>query len=118
MRTRCELAAVAAIVLAGCHERPQPLVICHNSNCAEPQDPADDDTLDALRRSLALLGEDGTTPLDGIELDLLRHAGSCLFAHDADHAAGHAEITEGASVVAEYLTTHSVVSHGRAPFVV
>jgi hypothetical protein len=60
-------------------------VICHNANCAGPPDPSRDDTLGALRASLALTYE-GRPVLDGAELDVFWHGktGRCLFAHDAN----------------------------------
>ena len=71
---------VAALLVAAC-DRPDFEIVCHNANCVEPQDPDNDDTILALRASLAL----GET-IDGIEMDLLVHDGRCLFAHDTDEA--------------------------------
>jgi hypothetical protein len=76
------LAVVA--VLAAC-DRPDALVICHNANCAEPANPAEDDTIAAMRESLALeLG--GGPVIDGIEVDTFFRASdnACLYAHDLD----------------------------------
>src|SRR5690349_16977556 len=103
--------AIAALALAGCITRPDPRVMCHNSNCSEPQSPSHDDTLSAMRASLALRTPDGLPTIDGIELDLLRNDGECLFAHDADHVANHVDIREGAAEVIDYLTTHDRVGH-------
>ena len=47
------LALLAVLALAAC-DRPDVLVICHNANCVEPTNPALDDTIPALRESLAL----------------------------------------------------------------
>jgi hypothetical protein len=72
------------IAVAGC-DRPDVLVICHNSNCVEPTTPENDDTIPALRESLALTIE-GRPAIDGTELDSFWRAsdGACLFAHDLD----------------------------------
>jgi len=77
MRALCSL----ALVLVAC-DRPQPLVICHNTNCASP-DVRRDDTLSALAESLAL-AHDGKPAIDGMEWDTFWHgaASRCLFAHD------------------------------------
>lgn len=82
MRSSLLTAAVAAVAVAAC-DRPDALVICHNANCAEPADPAQDDTLGALRESLAL-EHDGRPAIDGIELDSFFRGsdGVCLYAHD------------------------------------
>lgn len=82
MRTTSALVLAA---VAAC-ERPPSLVICHNANCAEPADPARDDTLDALRESLALETAPGIPVFDGIELDTFWRGADdvCLYAHDLD----------------------------------
>jgi hypothetical protein len=68
-----------AIALAACVERPQPLLVCHNANCAPGASAALDDTMLGLEASLAL--PEGA--FDGIEIDLLWRDGRCVFAHDA-----------------------------------
>jgi hypothetical protein len=93
----------AAVALAAC-DRHEPLVICHNANCASP-DVTRDDTLDALDESLHLT-HDGLPALDGMELDTFWYgAGAeCLFAHDLD---GDTSVpaTEAADMIASYLAT-------------
>lgn len=42
------LLAAASLLACAC-SRPDPLVICHNANCAGPPDPSQDDTLASLR---------------------------------------------------------------------
>lgn len=76
---------VFAFVAAAC-DRPPALVICHNANCAEPTDPERDDTIEALRESLALEREPGVPMFDGIELDTFWRGSDnvCLYAHDLD----------------------------------
>ena len=76
--------SVLLLALVAC-DRPDVLVICHNGNCAEPTDPANDDTIPALRESLALTIE-GRPAIDGTEVDSFWRAsdGVCLFAHDLD----------------------------------
>jgi hypothetical protein len=70
--------------LVGC-DQPDPLVICHNSNCAEPTDVRRDDTLEGLRASLAL-EYNGRPVLDGMEMDSFWRASDdkCLYAHDLE----------------------------------
>lgn len=77
---RCSWLA-ALIALAAC-DRPRPLLICHNGNCAGA-DVSRDDTLPALADSLAQTYS-GAPAYDGIELDTFwdRASTSCLFAHD------------------------------------
>jgi hypothetical protein len=117
MRSR---AAITLLALGGCYidDRPTPFVLCHNANCAEPHAVSRDDTVAALRTSLALTGDDGLPLIDGIELDLFRHEGQCLFAHDVEHLEDHVEITEAAAIVAEYIRTHPRASHGGEQFTV
>lgn len=99
-------ALISLLLLAGCVDRPHVRVLCHNSNCSEPHDPSRDDTIGAMRDSFAVKTADGLPAIDGIELDIFRYNGQCLFAHDADHLEGHVDIREGAREVASYLTTH------------
>ena len=85
MAVRCNGGITALAVLLGVAacDRPRPAVICHNGNCAAPTDPSRDDTLAALRDSLALTFE-GRPLLDGVEFDSLWRGSDdvCLFAHD------------------------------------
>lgn len=80
MRVLCS----AALALAAC-EVPQPAVICHNGNCVEPTNAGEDDTIPALRASLALEYE-GRPAFDGVEIDTFWRGsdGTCLYAHDLD----------------------------------
>ncbi len=92
MRRLCSALAIAA----GC-ARPDPLVICHNANCAGKLVVHRDDTLSALRRSLEI-EVDGRPAFDGIEVDTvwIAREDRCIFAHrdrggaDAASAAGDA----------------------------
>lgn len=74
--------AAACLIACAC-SRPNPLVICHNANCAGPPDPSQDDTIASLRESLAVRVE-GRPAIDGVEIDVFWHGGQgrCLFAHD------------------------------------
>jgi hypothetical protein len=95
--------SLLAIVMAvGACDRPDVLVICHNSNCVEPTKPENDDTIPALRDSLALTIQ-GRPAIDGTELDSFWRAsdGACLFAHDLD-----AERTTPISDAAAELAAH------------
>jgi hypothetical protein len=104
MRAACSL----LVVLAAC-TRPEPLVLCHNSNCVAP-DTTRDDTLDALAESLALTF-DGRPALDGIEIDTFWDGarGQCLFAHDLDQQNAQ-PATAAAQFIADYLAANQVVS--------
>ena len=97
------LIAVASTASLVACARPDPLVICHNANCAGPPDPSRDDTLDALRASLALR-QDGRPLLDGVEVDVFWHAAAsrCLLAHDLERGDAP-DAMEAAQIIAEYL---------------
>lgn len=107
--------SLLVLALAAC-DRPHVLVICHNSNCVEPTDPENDDTLEALHESLAV-EIDGKPVIDGTEIDLFWRASddTCLFAHDL--AGGRTELaSEAAHAVATHLgEPGDITSHG-APF--
>ncbi len=106
MRALCSLLAMTA--LAAC-DRHEPLLICHNANCAGP-DTTRDDTLDALQESLAL-SHDGLPVLDGMEIDTFWYGADsrCLFAHDLMHDTT-TPATAAADVIAGYLGTHERAS--------
>ena len=107
---------VLLALLAAC-DRPDVLVVCHNANCVEPQDPSRDDTEPALRESLALVDDDGLPLIDGIELDLVVHDGRCLFAHDSK-AVAPITITDAATIVAAHVRDSAIVSHDGLRFLV
>jgi hypothetical protein len=94
-------AVVALATLAAC-DRHEPLVICHNGNCASP-DVTRDDTIPALRESLAL-SRDGVPVLDGMEFDTFWYGkeSRCLFAHDLVNDTS-TPASAAADVVSEYL---------------
>jgi len=114
MREASSLLIVAA--LAAC-DRPQPIVICHNSNCVGP-DPARDDNVEALQQSLEQTW-DGRPVLDGLEWDMFWYGkdSKCLFAHDLDHDTT-IPASAPAAVVANYLATRPQVSWSGDPFYV
>lgn len=93
--------------LAGCMPEYDPLLICHNANCAGGG-PELDDTMSALRDSLAL-EYDGRPMFDGIEIDTFlffdgrTSASTCLFAHDSLDPASAATPNDAAALVAEHL---------------
>jgi len=93
MRSLC---SALVVTLAAACGRPQPEIICHNSNCTTP-DTTRDDTVDALRESLAL------GVLDGVEWDTFWYSDEerCLFAHDLDH-----DVTTPASAAADIVAEH------------
>jgi hypothetical protein len=93
----------AAATALACDERPDAILMCHNSNCAHATDPQKDDTIGALQDSLDLEYMDRPA-IDGVELDILwdGDTGACLFAHDfgaGDIVTG----VEAASLVAQHL---------------
>ena len=102
---RITRSALVLLAVAAC-DRPHALLICHNSNCAEP-DPTKDDSLEALDKSLAL-EVDGKPAFDGVEVDLFWRAsdGQCIFAHDIEFNTQRTELSfEAADKVATFLTT-------------
>lgn len=110
-------AILVALVIAGC-EPPRPAVICHNANCAAPTDPARDDTLDALRASLALTYQ-GRPMLDGVELDSLWRGADdvCLFAHDLETLTEDVPATAAAEELAAYVARPGPIGwRDDAPF--
>lgn len=119
MRSRVAALALASAsaLLAAC-DRPASLVVCHNANCAEPADPARDDTLDALRESLALRHA-GRPAIDGVELDsFFRGAdGVCLYAHDLEDLGESTPATSPALVLAEHFAAPGPITFtDGAPF--
>lgn len=102
--------ALAACALSAC-DRPRSLIVCHNANCAEPADPARDDTLGALRESLAL-EHDGRPAIDGVELDsFLRGADdTCIYAHDLENTQDSPPATAPAMVLAEHFERPGPIS--------
>lgn len=101
MRGCSSAVALWALTVAAC-DRHEPLVICHNANCASP-DVTRDDTISALRESLALTRE-GAPILDGMEIDTFWYGDEsrCLFAHDLVNDIS-TPASAAADVVAEYL---------------
>jgi hypothetical protein len=77
--------------------------VCHNANCVEPSDPTRDDTLGALRESLAL-EHAGRPAIDGIELDSFFRGsdGACLYAHDLANEREDTPATEPALELAAH----------------
>src|SRR5689334_22257395 len=108
-------AGVVLAGLAGC-ERPDILLVCHNSNCAEPTEPEKDDTIEALRESL-VLEVAGRPAIDGTELDLFWRAsdGTCLLAHDL--AGGATDLAgDAAQVLADHLARPGPITSADQPF--
>lgn len=105
----------AALLLFAC-DRPQVLVVCHNSNCAEPTDPENDDSIGALNKSLALR-LDGNPVIDGTEFDLFWRASddTCLFAHDLDNPTGETA-ADAAEALATYFATPGPITATGGPF--
>ena len=121
-RNRATLATFGALAtlgslaaLASC-DPPTTLVVCHNSNCAEPADPEHDDTLGAMRESLALT-VDGRPAIDGMEMDSLYRGsdGACLFAHDFENAE-LAPATAPAMLLAEHFAEPGPIAYSSPVF--
>lgn len=119
---RAEVVALVGPLLlaAGC-SRPDALVICHNANCAEPADPARDDTLAALRESLALRDAAGDPVIDGVELDSFWRGAddTCLYAHDLANLAEDTPASAPADELAAYFAQPGPISSpaaGDRPF--
>ncbi len=109
--------ALAVALLSACDlGRPDSQLICHNANCVEPTAPEDDDTLDAMRASLALTYDDRPA-LDGIEIDSFWSAAddACLFAHDLERAE-RVPALDAARELAAYLAVPGEVSYSGRPF--
>ena len=93
----------ALSVIAGCTDDYDPLLICHNANCVEPANPAEDDSIEALRASLALTRA-GRPVIDGVEVDTFWFGAEdrCIFAHDLESDTD-IEATRAAEVLNEAL---------------
>ncbi len=102
-------------VAAGC-ARPDPLVICHNANCAGKLVVRRDDTLDALERSLDVTAL-GRPAWDGIEVDTVWIAREerCIFAHR--DRAGAPDAAAAGEAIAEHLLTAELPSWNGELFV-
>jgi hypothetical protein len=107
MRLRSSL---LLIVLAACDPPYDPILICHNANCAGTGRYADD-TIEGLAESLALRS-DGRPIIDGVEIDTYLYwdgaQSHCLFAHDDLEPELAASPRAAAAMVAEHL-------HGPTP---
>src|SRR6185503_249721 len=110
MTVRSSLLVALVTVLGAC-DRPSVLVICHNANCVEPTDPANDDTIPALRESLALT-IDGLPAIDGTEIDSFWRGsdGMCLFAHDLDEQRTTL-IDEAAAELVTHISSGNQITH-------
>ena len=102
--------ALSLLLLAAC-DRPNVLVVCHNSNCAEPTDPENDDSIAALEESLSL------DVIDGTEVDLFWDAANnrCIFAHDIENATGELA-TDASRVIAEHLASPGPITASGSNF--
>ncbi len=114
MRSSAPLALVA-FAAAAC-EVPSPRLICHNGNCAEPTDPARDDTIEALLESLDL-EHAGRPAIDGIEIDTFWRGSddTCLYAHDLD-APQMTVATAPADELARWFARSGPLTFGAGPF--
>lgn len=85
MNPRFMVACIAVSTFAACADTYDPLLVCHNANCVEPANPAEDDTIEALRASLAQTRA-GRPVVDGVEVDTFWFGAEerCIFAHDLE----------------------------------
>lgn len=107
--------ALVGLLVAAC-DRPNVAVICHNANCVEPTDPEADDTLPAMRESLALqIG--GKPAIDALEIDSFWRGSddTCLFAHDLVRPSDTV-ITDAATVIAEHIMTAPELTRSGGAF--
>jgi hypothetical protein len=107
--------ALLLLVLGAC-DRPKVGVICHNANCVEPTDPEADDTLPAMRESLALQ-IDGRPAIDAVEIDSFWRGSddTCLFAHDLESGT-MTPMSEAATELANHITTAPVLTRNGGVF--
>jgi hypothetical protein len=101
------LVGVAAVSMA-CAPPAQPALICHNSNCVEPANPDEDDTVPALEASLAL-EEEGVPLIDGVEIDTFwfGEEARCLFAHDLERPGEYPDVSAATDVLNAWLSTRA-----------
>ena len=105
------------LLLAAACARPDPLVICHNGNCAGGLSVSHDDTMPALGRSLdaAALGRPAW---DGIEIDTvwIARQGRCAYAHDYNRGSAADAVAAG-DAIARHLLAAELPSWNRDLFV-
>jgi hypothetical protein len=89
-------------------------LICHNGNCTEGSPAGADDTLSALRASLALRMPDGRTPMDGLELDSVwdRASQRCTYGHGP--APSNPDFSEAVNEIIAYLQAAPVGAAAHA----
>ena len=97
---------MGAMVVTGCVDEYDPVVICHNANCIEPTSPEEDSSMETLEESLRYMDEAlGRPVVDGMELDTFwwGEEGQCLFAHDLDHPERAVEAQEAMDLINQVL---------------
>lgn len=96
------IALVGVAGLAGACGRPSARILCHNANCSGASAPYLDDTIQALKQSLALRWNRAPL-LDGVEIDLVWDTTEqrCVFAHD--HTAVGVDSVEAIGEIANHL---------------
>lgn len=80
------------------------IVVCLNANCVPPADVARDDTMEALRESLALQWH-GRAAFDGMEIDTVWDASTprCAFSYLFDTLSTAVDAHDAAAEIAAYL---------------
>jgi hypothetical protein len=108
------LTSLLLLALVAC-DRPSALVICHNANCSDTVDPSRDDTIEALRDSLAVL-DNGRPVIDGVEIDTFWRSAdaTCLYAHDLE--TDQTPALEPTVVLADHFATAPELTHGGGAF--
>jgi hypothetical protein len=103
--TRLATCGLALLASACAPSSFTPALICHNSNCVEPANPDEDDTVEALQASLDLTADDGRPLIDGVEIDTFWHGedARCLFAHDLERPGDYPEVGAAVDVINAWL---------------
>lgn len=114
MGIRSDAACALVAVLAAACDRGSPAVVCHNSNCAGEIDSTRDDTLPAMRESLAL-DYHGRPPFDGVEIDTFWDGSNdrCLFAHGHEQVADAPPAIDAAGELAAFILASDRPSFGE-----
>ncbi len=96
---------------------PEPLLLCHNANCAAPTDPFRDDTMETLDESLELR-LDGRPILDGVEIDILWSAdrNRCIYGHDLERNGDGPDAEVAGARVVRHLAEEAEPTWSGAPF--
>jgi hypothetical protein len=116
MRLRSSLLLVCLV--SACYPDVDPILICHNGNCAGTG-LYEDDTVEGLTESLALV-TDGRPTFDGMDMDTFLYfdgtKSECFFAHDDLHPETFVSPRVPAQMIADYLQNDVVSWNGERFF--